>query len=122
MACVIRILKSTYCSVIPSVFKYPDKTHNVIPVNSSGFQQCALPTGRKSLRSGSDVITLRRSGKKWYIGGVTGHCEIRNQKLFAMTELPHYGLRHLRQLQLHHQGQALHLYTMGGWWLFSASL
>lgn len=70
-----------------AVFKYPEGAHNVLKVNGTGFQQCVAPAETEALRSGNDVITLATPGRKWYICGVSRHCEAANQKLF-ITVLP----------------------------------
>ncbi|KAH7514066.1 blue copper protein 1b [Ziziphus jujuba] len=64
------------------VFKYPQGAHNVLKVNGTGFQQCEAPEGTLALTSGNDVILLATPGRKWYICGVSRHCEVGNQKLF----------------------------------------
>lgn len=69
------------------MFKYPEGAHNVIKVNGTGFQQCIAPVEAEVLRSGNDVITLATPGRKWYICGVSKHCQDGNQKLF-ITVLP----------------------------------
>ncbi|KAH7514059.1 hypothetical protein FEM48_Zijuj11G0048300 [Ziziphus jujuba var. spinosa] len=69
------------------VFKYPQGAHNVLRVNGTGFQQCQAPEGTEALTSGNDVITLATPGRKWYICGVSRHCEVGNQKLL-ITVLP----------------------------------
>ncbi|KAF5460771.1 hypothetical protein F2P56_020616 [Juglans regia] len=69
------------------VFKYTENSHNVLKVNGTGFQDCVAPAGTEALTSGNDVITLATPGRKWYICGVSKHCEVGNQKLF-ITVLP----------------------------------
>lgn len=59
-----------------AVFKYKEKAHNVYKVNGTEFQACKVPTNN-SLGSftGNDTIKLAAAGNKWYICGVTGHCD-----------------------------------------------
>ncbi|XP_062075888.1 blue copper protein 1b-like [Humulus lupulus] len=63
------------------VFKYPEGDHNVFKVDGAGFKQCAPPANTAALTSGNDVITLTTPGRKWYICGVSQHCQVGNQKL-----------------------------------------
>ncbi|KAF5478272.1 hypothetical protein F2P56_004846 [Juglans regia] len=63
------------------VFMYPQGDHNVIKVDGSGFQQCVAPANAEPLTTGNDVINLTSPGQKWYICGVSKHCESGNQKL-----------------------------------------
>ncbi|KAL6135065.1 hypothetical protein ACLB2K_067293 [Fragaria x ananassa] len=69
------------------VFNYPEGAHSVLKVNGTGFQQCAAPAGTVALTSGKDVINLATPGRKWYICGVSKHCEVGPQKLF-ITVMP----------------------------------
>ncbi|XP_062025797.1 blue copper protein 1a-like [Rosa rugosa] len=69
------------------VFNYPEGAHNVVKVNGTGFQECAAPAGTVALTSGQDVINLATPGRKWYICGVSKHCEVGPQKLF-ITVMP----------------------------------
>ncbi|XP_050378245.1 blue copper protein 1b-like [Argentina anserina] len=69
------------------VFNYPEGVHNVLRVNGTGFQGCAAPAGTVAFTSGQDVINLATPGKKWYICGVSKHCEVGPQKLF-ITVMP----------------------------------
>lgn len=56
--------------------------------DASSFQECVKTTNgtQQPLTSGNDAITLATPGRKWYICGVSNHCESRNMKL-AITVL-----------------------------------
>ncbi|XVF56842.1 hypothetical protein PTKIN_Ptkin06aG0152700 [Pterospermum kingtungense] len=58
------------------VFQYTQSNHNVYKVNGTDFQSCNVPTNH-SLGSftGNDTIKLATAGNKWYICGVSGHCD-----------------------------------------------
>jgi hypothetical protein len=75
-----------FCYVY-AVFNYPEGVHNVLKVNGTGFQECAAPAGTVALTTGKDVINLATPGRKWYICGVSKHCEVGPQKLF-ITVMP----------------------------------
>ncbi|GAA0186391.1 hypothetical protein Leryth_025543 [Lithospermum erythrorhizon] len=62
------------------VFNYTQGNHNVYKVDAAGFTACNIPNDAP-LQSGHDVITLKTSGKKWYICGVNKHCIDHNQRL-----------------------------------------
>ncbi|KAJ9173496.1 hypothetical protein P3X46_016619 [Hevea brasiliensis] len=72
------------------VFRYSPGAHNVIRVNGTGFQQCKAPDGAEALTTGEDTIPLTYPGKKWYICGVSNHCESKNMKL-TITVLSELG-------------------------------
>ncbi|XP_015963624.1 blue copper protein 1a-like [Arachis duranensis] len=75
------------------VFKYTKGKHNVMRVNSTGFQQCAVPpdSSTQGFTTGNDVIVLSSPGRKWYICGISNHCENGKMKL-AITVQPQIGL------------------------------
>ncbi|XWS64875.1 hypothetical protein CRYUN_Cryun05aG0041700 [Craigia yunnanensis] len=58
------------------VFNYKTGAHSVYKVNGTDFQNCNVPSN-KSLGSftGNDTIKLAAAGNKWYICGISGHCE-----------------------------------------------
>ncbi|CAI0417409.1 unnamed protein product [Linum tenue] len=56
------------------VFNYAQGGHNVFKVNGTDFMQCSKPLVGAPLTTGSDEITLKTTGRKWYICGVAGHC------------------------------------------------
>ncbi|XP_022719656.1 basic blue protein-like [Durio zibethinus] len=63
------------------VFQYKPGAHNVYKVNGTDFQNCNVPTNNSlGLFSGNDTIKLAAAGNKWYICGVSGHCDA-GQKL-----------------------------------------
>lgn len=68
------------------MFKYTAPDHNVFKVNGTAFKNCTVPTSNdEKLSSGNDEIVLATPGSKWYICGVSGHCDA-GQKL-AITVL-----------------------------------
>ncbi|XXG65353.1 hypothetical protein AAC387_Pa05g3073 [Persea americana] len=67
-------------------FIYTEGNHNVIKGDGKGFANCATSPNSGILTSGQDKITLNTPGNKWYICGVTGHCDY-GQKL-KITVLP----------------------------------
>ncbi|KAM7258667.1 hypothetical protein ACFE04_014408 [Oxalis oulophora] len=70
------------------IFKYTKGLHNVEKVDGAGFRQCVASDGTEALTSGKDVITLATPGNKWYICGVSNHCESGNLKLTITVQTP----------------------------------
>ncbi|XXG65355.1 hypothetical protein AAC387_Pa05g3075 [Persea americana] len=68
------------------IFIYSEGYHSVAKVDGKGFGSCSVPPNATVLTSGNDKITLTTTGNKWYICGVSGHCEA-GQKL-KITVLP----------------------------------
>ncbi|KAB2058650.1 hypothetical protein E1A91_A11G255900v1 [Gossypium mustelinum] len=57
------------------LFKYNNAGHNVYKVTGDDFNGCNVPSNNSlGLFTGNDKINLAAAGKKWYICGVTGHC------------------------------------------------
>lgn len=74
------------CFGVPTAFLYSEGDHNVVKVDGKGFGACATSPNSGVLTSGSDKITLTTAGNKWYICGISGHCDA-GQKL-KITVLP----------------------------------
>ncbi|KAK2654829.1 hypothetical protein Ddye_014685 [Dipteronia dyeriana] len=62
------------------VFNYKSELHNVMQVNSSGYEDCIKEPYIRVFTSGSDSLVLSEVGQFWYICGVGDHCE-NGQKL-----------------------------------------
>lgn len=62
------------------VFEYAKGEHNVMQVNSSGYEDCLPASSLKIYASGNDSIRLNDAGQFWYICGLDDHCEF-GQKL-----------------------------------------
>ncbi|XP_022923108.1 basic blue protein-like [Cucurbita moschata] len=56
------------------VFNYSPGSHNVVGVNSVGYNQCMAPRGSKVLESGKDQMKLVK-GQNFFICTVPGHCQ-----------------------------------------------
>ncbi|KAK6935286.1 GAG-pre-integrase domain [Dillenia turbinata] len=59
----------------------------VFGVDENANQLCVVPPSNSALCSGGDVVSLKTSGSKWYIGVVANRCSHGNLKL-AITVLP----------------------------------
>lgn len=56
------------------VFKYDPSRHNVVAVNSGGYNACTTPRGSKVYQTGNDQIKLAK-GQNYFICSFPGHCE-----------------------------------------------
>ncbi|PRQ41123.1 putative cupredoxin [Rosa chinensis] len=68
------------------VFKYKPPTHNVYKVDGAGFKDCTKPAANEALTSGNDKVELKTAGKKWYICGVSDHCDQGMKLTLNVTE------------------------------------
>jgi len=57
-----------------AVFKYSPTLHNVVAVNSGGYNGCTTPKGSKVYNSGNDQIRLVK-GQNYFICNFPGHCQ-----------------------------------------------
>ncbi|KAG6606156.1 hypothetical protein SDJN03_03473, partial [Cucurbita argyrosperma subsp. sororia] len=69
------------------VFKYKKGVHNVLDVNVTAFAECAAPTNQSPLKTGNDIIPLRRPGTRWFICSIARHCQS-GQKLVIFVDNP----------------------------------
>ncbi|KAJ8646697.1 hypothetical protein MRB53_008445 [Persea americana] len=56
------------------MFKYNPTIHNVVAVNSNGYNGCTTPRGSKVYRTGNDNIKLVK-GQNYFICNIVGHCQ-----------------------------------------------
>ncbi|ESQ33040.1 hypothetical protein EUTSA_v10005123mg [Eutrema salsugineum] len=56
------------------VFNYNPSIHNVVVVDSGGYNNCKTPAGAKVYTTGKDRITLSK-GQNFFICNFPGHCE-----------------------------------------------
>ncbi|KAJ0240430.1 Basic blue protein [Hirschfeldia incana] len=56
------------------VFNYNPSFHNVVVVDSGGYNNCKTPAGATTYTSGKDRLTLSR-GQNFFICNFPGHCE-----------------------------------------------
>ncbi|KAF8048695.1 hypothetical protein N665_2432s0006 [Sinapis alba] len=57
-----------------AVFNYNPRIHNVVVVDSGGYNNCKTPGGARKYTSGKDRITLSK-GQNFFICNFPGHCE-----------------------------------------------
>lgn len=56
------------------VFNYNPSFHNVVVVDSGGYNSCKTPAGATTYTSGKDHLTLSK-GQNFFICNFPGHCE-----------------------------------------------
>ncbi|KAK1265338.1 hypothetical protein QJS04_geneDACA010483 [Acorus gramineus] len=56
------------------VFTYNSAFHNVVTVDSNGYQSCEASSGDPTVQTGNDQITLTK-GDHFFICGIPGHCD-----------------------------------------------
>uniref|UniRef100_A0A1J3GQF9 Basic blue protein n=1 Tax=Noccaea caerulescens TaxID=107243 RepID=A0A1J3GQF9_NOCCA len=56
------------------VFNYNPSIHNVVAVDSGGYNNCKTPARARTYTSGKDRITLSK-GQNFFICSFPGHCE-----------------------------------------------
>ncbi|CAN6875879.1 hypothetical protein Bca4012_078421 [Brassica carinata] len=56
------------------VFNYNPSFHNVVVVDSGGYNNCKTPAGATTYTSGKDHLTLSK-GQNFFICNFPGHCE-----------------------------------------------
>ncbi|MCO5557305.1 hypothetical protein L7F22_010866 [Adiantum nelumboides] len=55
-------------------FNYNPDEHNVLEVMEGQFEQCSTTNPIAHLSSGADRITLDKSGTRFFLCGIVGHC------------------------------------------------
>ncbi|XP_072986527.1 blue copper protein 1a-like [Typha latifolia] len=70
------------------LFSYASGAHNVIEVGGPDFRACNVPqpAAANALTSGSDVITLTSTGRRWFLCGKEGHCQKGQKILIPIRE------------------------------------
>ncbi|GLU07543.1 hypothetical protein SLE2022_244980 [Rubroshorea leprosula] len=69
------------------IFEYHNQFHNVEQVIHQDFQSCNASSPVATYTSGSDSITLKRSGHYYFLCGTPGHCQA-GQKVDILVTSP----------------------------------
>uniref|UniRef100_A0ACD5WVW2 Uncharacterized protein n=1 Tax=Avena sativa TaxID=4498 RepID=A0ACD5WVW2_AVESA len=56
-------------------FTYSRELHDVVEVGKAGYDACSNANNVSSFRSGNDVVTLTAVGTRYFLCGLTGHCD-----------------------------------------------
>lgn len=58
-----------------AAFTYSPELHDVVEVTKAGYDACSSANNISASRSGNDVVTLTAVGTRYFLCGLTGHCD-----------------------------------------------
>ncbi|TKW09094.2 hypothetical protein SEVIR_6G069300v4 [Setaria viridis] len=58
-----------------AVFTYSPELHDVVEVTKAGYDACSSANNISAFRSGNDVVALADVGTRYFLCGLTGHCD-----------------------------------------------
>ncbi|CAM0910916.1 unnamed protein product [Alopecurus aequalis] len=56
-------------------FTYSRELHDVVEVGKAGYDVCSSANNVSAFRSGNDVVALTAVGTRYFLCGLTGHCD-----------------------------------------------
>ncbi|XP_015695488.2 blue copper protein-like [Oryza brachyantha] len=56
-------------------FTYSKELHDVVEVTKAGYDACSNANNISAFRSGNDVVALSAVGTRYFLCGLTGHCD-----------------------------------------------
>lgn len=56
-------------------FTYSPELHDVVEVSKAGYDACSNANNISAFRSGNDVVALTAVGTRYFLCGLTGHCD-----------------------------------------------
>ncbi|KAI4972678.1 mavicyanin-like [Hordeum vulgare subsp. vulgare] len=56
-------------------FTYSRELHDVVEVGKAGYDACSSANNVSAFRSGNDVVALTAVGTRYFLCGLTGHCD-----------------------------------------------
>lgn len=56
-------------------FTYSRELHDVVEVGKAGYDSCSNANNVSAFRSGNDVVALTAVGTRYFLCGLTGHCD-----------------------------------------------
>ncbi|CAO2167958.1 unnamed protein product [Urochloa humidicola] len=56
-------------------FTYSAELHDVVEVTEAGYDACSSANNISAYRTGNDVVTLAAAGTRYFLCGLTGHCD-----------------------------------------------
>jgi hypothetical protein len=60
---------------IAAAFTYSRELHDVVEVGKAGYDACSSANNVSAFRSGNDVVALTAVGTRYFLCGLTGHCD-----------------------------------------------
>ena len=58
-----------------AAFTYSPELHDVVEVGKAGYDVCSSANNVSAFRSGNDIIALTAVGTRYFLCGLTGHCD-----------------------------------------------
>lgn len=58
-----------------AAFTYSPELHDVVEVSKAGYDACSSANNISASRSGNDVVALTAPGTRYFLCGLTGHCD-----------------------------------------------
>ncbi|RLN04438.1 hypothetical protein C2845_PM13G02450 [Panicum miliaceum] len=56
-------------------FTYSPELHDVVEVTEAGYGACSSANNISAFRTGNDVVALAAVGTRYFLCGLTGHCD-----------------------------------------------
>ncbi|CAL4996498.1 unnamed protein product [Urochloa decumbens] len=56
-------------------FTYSPELHDLVEVSEAGYDACSSANNVSASRTGNDVVTLAAPGTRYFLCGLTGHCD-----------------------------------------------
>ncbi|KAG2576583.1 stellacyanin-like [Panicum virgatum] len=56
-------------------FTYSPELHDVVEVTEAGYAACSSANNISAFRTGNDVVALAAVGTRYFLCGLTGHCD-----------------------------------------------
>ncbi|TVU43438.1 hypothetical protein EJB05_09911 [Eragrostis curvula] len=56
-------------------FTYSPELHDLVEVSKAGYDACSNANNISAFRTGNDVVTLTAPGTRYFLCGLTGHCD-----------------------------------------------
>jgi hypothetical protein len=61
--------------VVVAAFTYSPELHDVVEVSKAGYDACSSANNISASRTGNDVVALTAPGTRYFLCGLTGHCD-----------------------------------------------
>ncbi|CAL4996499.1 unnamed protein product [Urochloa decumbens] len=58
-----------------AAFTYSPELHDLVEVSEAGYDACSSANNVSASRTGNDVVTLAAPGTRYFLCGLTGHCD-----------------------------------------------
>ncbi|GJN39726.1 hypothetical protein PR202_gb28862 [Eleusine coracana subsp. coracana] len=69
------VAKNTFHPGDKITFTYSAELHDVVEVSKAGYDACSSANNISAFRTGNDVVALTAPGTRYFLCGLTGHCD-----------------------------------------------